>query len=41
VDDHSEPLVELRRLLRVQRAANHSARGNELMNEKKIEDAKG
>lgn len=38
VDDHAEPLVELRRLVRLQRAANHSYRGDELMNEKKINE---
>ena len=39
VDDHAEPLVELRRLVRVQRAGNHSNRGDELMNDKKIAEA--
>ncbi len=39
VDDHLEPLVELRRLVRLQRAANHSNRGDELMNFKKVDEA--
>src|SRR4029453_592662 len=39
VEDHTEPLVELRRLVRLQRAGNYSNRGDELMTEKKIEEA--
>jgi uncharacterized Ntn-hydrolase superfamily protein len=39
VDEHPEPLIELRRLVRLQRAANHSNRGDELMNSKKINEA--
>ncbi len=39
VDDHREPLQELRRLLRYQRAYNHANRGDELMTEKRVEDA--
>jgi uncharacterized Ntn-hydrolase superfamily protein len=39
VDDHPEPLQELRRLLRYQRAYNHANRGDELMVEKRVEDA--
>ena len=39
VDDHPEPLTELRRLLRFQRAYNHANRGDELMTEKKVEQA--
>ena len=41
VDDHPEPLVELRRLVRLQRAYGHANRGDELMTEKKIEAALG
>ena len=39
VDDHAEPLVELRRLVRFQRAYSHANRGDELMAEKKVEAA--
>jgi uncharacterized Ntn-hydrolase superfamily protein len=39
VDDHAEPLVELRRLVRLQRAYGHANRGDELMTEKKVEAA--
>jgi uncharacterized Ntn-hydrolase superfamily protein len=39
VDDHPDPLVELRRLVRLQRAYAHANRGDELMTEKKIEAA--
>jgi uncharacterized Ntn-hydrolase superfamily protein len=39
VDDHSEPLTELRRLLRYQRGYNHANRGDELMTEKRVDDA--
>jgi uncharacterized Ntn-hydrolase superfamily protein len=39
VDDHSQPLTELKRLVRLQRAYNRANRGDELMSEKKVEDA--
>jgi uncharacterized Ntn-hydrolase superfamily protein len=39
VDDHPRPLVELRRLVRLQRAYNHANRGDELMSDKKVEHA--
>jgi uncharacterized Ntn-hydrolase superfamily protein len=39
VDDHSAPLVELRRLVRLQRAYNRANRGDELMSEQKVEEA--
>jgi uncharacterized Ntn-hydrolase superfamily protein len=39
VDDHPEPIVELRRLVRLQRAYAHANRGDELAAEKKIEEA--
>ena len=39
VDDHSAPLVELRRLVRLQRAYNRANRGDELMSERKVEEA--
>jgi uncharacterized Ntn-hydrolase superfamily protein len=39
VDDHAEPLVELRRLVRLQRAYNRANRGDELMSEQKVDDA--
>lgn len=39
VDDHPQPLVELRRLVRLQRAYNHANRGDELLSETKVEDA--
>jgi uncharacterized Ntn-hydrolase superfamily protein len=39
VDDHSQPLVELRRLVRLQRAYNRANRGDELLSEKHVEDA--
>ena len=39
VDDHARPLVELRRLVRLQRAYNHANRGDELFSEQKVEDA--
>jgi uncharacterized Ntn-hydrolase superfamily protein len=41
VDDHPDPLVELRRLVRLQRAYAHANRGDELMTEKKVEAALG
>lgn len=39
VDDHQEPLKELRRLVRLQRAYGHANRGDELMTEKKVDGA--
>ena len=39
IEDHPQPLVELRRLLRLQRAYGHANRGDELMTEKKIDAA--
>jgi uncharacterized Ntn-hydrolase superfamily protein len=39
VEDHPDPLVELRRLVRLQRAYAHANRGDELMTEKKIDAA--
>jgi uncharacterized Ntn-hydrolase superfamily protein len=39
IEDHPEPLVELRRLLRLQRAYGHANRGDELMTEKKVDAA--
>lgn len=39
VDDHAEPIVELRRLVRLQRAYAHANRGDELMTEKKVDAA--
>lgn len=39
VEDHPEPLVELRRLVRLQRAYAHANRGDELMTEKNVERA--
>jgi uncharacterized Ntn-hydrolase superfamily protein len=39
VEDHPEPLVELRRLVRLQRAYAHANRGDELMTEKKVAEA--
>jgi uncharacterized Ntn-hydrolase superfamily protein len=39
VDDHADPVTELRRLVRLQRAYNHANRGDELMTEKKVEEA--
>jgi uncharacterized Ntn-hydrolase superfamily protein len=39
VDDHPRPLIELRRLVRLQRAYNHANRGDELMSDKKVERA--
>ena len=35
VEDHAEPIVELRRLVRLQRAYNHMNRGDELAGEEK------
>ncbi|MCM3880149.1 MAG: DUF1028 domain-containing protein [Vicinamibacterales bacterium] len=39
VEDHPEPLKELRRLVTVQRAYMHANRGDELMSEKNVEGA--
>ncbi len=39
VDDHADPLKELRRLVRLQRAYAHANRGDELMTEKKVDAA--
>jgi len=39
VDDHPEPLVELRRLVRLQRAYNRANHGDELMSEQKVDEA--
>jgi uncharacterized Ntn-hydrolase superfamily protein len=39
VDDDPQPLVELRRLIRLQRAYAHANRGDELMTEKNVEGA--
>lgn len=39
VDDHPQPIVELKRLIRLQRAYAHANRGDELMTEKRVEDA--
>jgi uncharacterized Ntn-hydrolase superfamily protein len=37
VDDHPEPMTELRRLIRLQRAYAHANRGDELMTEQKVD----
>jgi uncharacterized Ntn-hydrolase superfamily protein len=39
VDDHAEPIVELKRLIRLERAYGHANRGDELMTEKKVNQA--
>jgi len=39
VDDAPEPIVELKRLIRLQRAYGHANHGEELMTEKKVEAA--
>jgi uncharacterized Ntn-hydrolase superfamily protein len=39
VEDAPEPIVELKRLIRLQRAYGHANHGDELMTEKKVEDA--
>jgi uncharacterized Ntn-hydrolase superfamily protein len=39
VDDHPEPIKELRRLARLQRAYTRANRGDELVSEKKIDEA--
>jgi uncharacterized Ntn-hydrolase superfamily protein len=39
VDDHPQPVAELKRLVRLQNAYTHANRGDELMTEKKVEEA--
>jgi uncharacterized Ntn-hydrolase superfamily protein len=39
VDDAPEPIVELKRLIRLQRAYGHANHGDELMTEKKVDEA--
>ncbi len=39
IDDHPEPIVELKRLIRLQRAYAFANRGDELMTEKKVSEA--
>ncbi len=39
VEDHPDPLVELRRLLRLNKAYNHMNKGDELLTENKVEAA--
>jgi uncharacterized Ntn-hydrolase superfamily protein len=39
IEDHPEPLKELRRLVRFQRAYNHANHGDELMTEKRVDEA--
>jgi uncharacterized Ntn-hydrolase superfamily protein len=39
VDDHPAPVAELKRLVRLQAAYNHANRGDELMTDKKVEEA--
>lgn len=39
IEDHPDPLKELRRLVRLQRAYAHANRGDELMTEKKVGEA--
>jgi uncharacterized Ntn-hydrolase superfamily protein len=39
IEDHPQPIVELKRLIRLQRAYAHANRGDELMTEKRVEDA--
>ncbi len=39
VDDHAEPIAELKRLVRLQRAYAHANRGDELMTGKKVDEA--
>lgn len=40
VDDHPEPIAELKRLIRLQRAYAHFIRGDELVSEKKVDEAR-
>jgi uncharacterized Ntn-hydrolase superfamily protein len=39
IEDHPQPLAELRRLVRLQRAYAHANRGDELMTEKRVDAA--
>lgn len=39
VEDHPEPIVELRRLMRLQRAYAHANAGDDLMTQKKVDEA--
>jgi uncharacterized Ntn-hydrolase superfamily protein len=39
VEDHPDPITELKRLIRLQRAYAHANRGDELVSEKKIDEA--
>lgn len=39
VEDHPEPIAELKRLIRLQRAYAHANHGDELVSEKKIDEA--
>jgi uncharacterized Ntn-hydrolase superfamily protein len=39
VEDHAEPLKELRRLVRLQRAYTHANKGDELVSQKKVDAA--
>lgn len=39
VEDHPEPLAELRRLLTLERAYGHMNRGDDLLGKKRIEEA--
>jgi uncharacterized Ntn-hydrolase superfamily protein len=39
VDDHPQPVAELKRLVRLQKAYGHANRGDELMTEKKVDEA--
>ena len=39
VEDSADPIGELRRLVRLQRAYAHANRGDELVSEKKIDEA--
>jgi uncharacterized Ntn-hydrolase superfamily protein len=39
VEDHPDPIAELKRLIRLQRAYAHANRGDELASEKKIDEA--
>ena len=39
VDDHPQPVAELKRLIRLQKAYAHANRGDELMTEKKVAEA--
>ena len=39
VDDHTEPLIELRRLIRIHKAYQHANMGDKFMEDKKIDEA--